>query len=547
MPSTWWCSPATLDGAPTPVAAVELLRRAGFEFGAPQPTSRTLLDTADGRLHCAGARLEARPVYLPGTADAVELVADGGGLPTRRLIVERLPRRPDELPPGHLRDRLADLVGVRALVAQLTVTSQCAHALRRDGDGTPVARLELHDDVLVDLTERRHLGLDPRADVDDLSATAADTRPLTWCIEHHHLSGPPSATRRVRRALADVHAVGDGDALDRLAALADVDLDGSASSTCVRLRRQMRAEDAYRDVLHRLGDGVAATWQGAADDVDPEFLHDLRTALRRARTLLKGARHVLPEAARLDALSLADSLASLTGEARDLDVHVLDWPSFVDGLDPADAEALGPIHRALEAHRAAAHVRLRDALDGTGRTRWLAQWRAAIDAPPPIPGRRPRDARRRAGKVVADRLEQAHRRVLRDGRRLTPTAPAEAYHELRKDVKRLRATVDGFGSLAAPPHRRAYVARLKPIQDHLGRLQDTAVQRAEIDGFLRDPGDPGDPGDPPDTTRVALANVVATLDARHDELIASFAGVFGRFDRGGTQRALDRVLDDLRR
>ncbi len=90
MPSTWWCSPATLDGAPTPVAAVELLRRAGFEFGAPQPTSRTLLDTADGRLHCAGARLEARPVYLPGTADAVELVADGGGLPTRRLIVERL-------------------------------------------------------------------------------------------------------------------------------------------------------------------------------------------------------------------------------------------------------------------------------------------------------------------------------------------------------------------------------------------------------------------------------------------------------------------------
>ena len=519
-----------------PDRAIAALTELGFEFGAPQPTTRSLLDTFDGRLHRAGARLDARPVYQPGTADAVELFPHGAALPDRPIIVGRMPRRPDDVPAGQMRSQLAALIDVRALLVRMRMTSQCVHALRRNADGKAVARLELHTEIVVAAG-----GLDPL----DLHEVPIELG--IWCLELHQVPEHPKHAARARRRLEALgHEVVDTDALGWAVELAGVDLGGVDTSAKVGLRRKARADDAYRVVLHRLGDVVAATWQGAADDVDPEFLHDLRVALRRARTVLKQAEHVLPETSRLDAIELAGDLAAATGETRDLDVHLLGWDDFVaaSGVSgAADRTALAPVRLLLERRRSDAHRLLRARFDEFGRDRWAQRWHELIDADPSPEGDPPdppTTAGRRVGKVIADRLERAHRRLLRDGRRIEADSPSERFHELRKDAKRMRSLVECFGSLVTASHRREYVGSLRTLQDHLGALQDTTVQRSEMEDFLRELAHaPAEVGE-------LLDRLAGALDERHAQLRRDFIGDFEAFDSKRTRRALERVLDDLR-
>lgn len=510
-----------------PHRAIELLTGLGFEFGPAQPLTRWWLDTFDGRLAAAGARLDARPVYKPGSADAVELCPHGAALPDRPLVVERLPRLPTELPAGQFRLQLGSILGNRALLVQTTMRSDCAHAIRRNRDGKAVARVELHTAVEVDDGDGLHRPLGAR----------------DWCLELHELAEAGEqgkAARRARRALLDLGLADDRvDALTWAAHAAGI-ATGSRVPPRTALRRGDRAREAWSDVLHDLGDVIGGVWDGAATDVDPEFLHDLRTSLRRARSLLRDAAGVLPDAARHDALDLAGALADRTGEVRDLDVQLAEWATRLDGFDADERAALEPVRVVLDRRRRDAQRTLAAELDRLDRASWLTRWHALVDVRRDADGSRPDQANRRVGKVVADRVERAHRRLVRDGRSIGPDTPVDELHTLRKDAKRLRSLVDAFGSLVPGRHRRDYVARLKVLLDHLGAHQDAVVQQQQLASLVLElDGAPA-------ATCAAVRVMADEADARAHELRAAFEDVFAGFDRRRTRRALDAVLDDLR-
>ena len=517
--SCWWSTTIAPD------AAVAALVELGFEFGPPQPAAHSVIDTFDGRLHRVGARLGSRPVYQPGNADAVELSPRGSALPDQPLVVGRLPRSPSDLPAGQFGVRLGAIVRSRALLVQLTMSSKRSHALRRNRDGKAVARVELHTDVRI-------------ADGD---GTIRDTDMATWCLELHELPDHRSPAAKARKRLDGLGLQGlETDSLGWAASIAAIDLSGGASSSEVTLKHTDTATRAFRRVLSQQGDIVAATWPGARDDLDPEFLHDLRIALRKARTVLRSSRRVMPAEARRDALDLAGALARQTGAARDLDVHLMAWESHVSALDPSERALLEPVRELLALRREQAHARLVEAMHAADRDRWLHRWQELVGATSE-PGRvRPLQARRPAGRVIATRIEQAHDRLIRDGRSITATSPSEAVHRLRKDAKHLRYLLESFGSLIAKPHRRAYGAQLEAVQDLLGAFQDATVHRALLDDVaieLRVA---------PQATFDALASLTDVVDALgvtlRDDVIASLEA----FDSKGTRRALRDVLSDLR-
>ena len=47
-------------------------------------------------------------------------------------------------------------------------------------------------------------------------------------------------------------------------------------------------------VLAHLDRSIEANLQGTIDDIDPEFLHEFRVAVRRSRSVLRHGRRVLP-------------------------------------------------------------------------------------------------------------------------------------------------------------------------------------------------------------------------------------------------------------
>ena len=509
-----------------PEHAIAGLTELGFEFGPPQPTTRSVLDTFDGRLHRAGARLDARPVYKPGSTDAVELSPHGVALPDRSLVVSQLPQSPSDLPAGQFRLQLESIVRDRALLVQLTMTSQCAHAIRRNRDGKAVARLELHTDIEV-------------ADADGRPCALGDH---AWCLELHELPGHRKHARRARRHLDDLGLeTFETDSVGWSAIAAGLTLSGIDISREADLRRKDSAAVAFRQVLHVLADAVEMTWQGTADELDPEFLHDLRVALRRSRTVLRAAVDVMPDEARRAAIDLAESITLPTAAPRDLDVHLAGWDTLVD--DDRHRLALEPVRHRLEARRRAAHDHLRAVLTEVDRDVWRSGWNALVDSDRDTDGERPRRAQRRVGAVVADRVERAHARLVRDGRRITPTSPSTQVHRLRKDAKRLRYLLECFGSLVDGPHGRRYLARLKALQEHLGESQDLAVFRAElISSSTSLTAD-----DASTDTLAALEALIDRIDERARELRSEFDGVFGSFDDDRTRRALKRVLRDLGR
>lgn len=490
---------------------VSALADDGFEFGTTRPVTRTWLDTFDGRLHAAGLRLELL------RAGGLSLVLAGRDVVPAHVPVPETPRRTADLPPGPLRARVASLAAVRALLPLVSVTARQTPAVRRDAAGKAVTTLTIHD------------GLD----------MAGGKGAIEWTVEVGELDGYPKPAARVRGLLDDLGLRRlHGDTLDVAAVAAGVDPMGYSGSPTVPLDRDAPALEGFRTVLVNLAAAVDANLQGTIDDVDPEFLHDLRVAVRRIRSVLAEAKRVLPAEARDRFREDFGWLGEVTGGARDLDVYVIEWDRYVAPLSVDAAAELGPVLDHLEASRRSEHATLAAALESKRSRQLLVDWRAWLDGP--ITGGTPGDEAERAlGKVVAHRTAAAQRRLLERGRAIGVHTPAEELHELRKDAKKLRYLLECFGGLLEAAPRKAFLQRLKALQDNLGELQDAEVHAQQLRTMSQTLQDTGATSH----TLLAMGQLIEQVERRGRGARKAFAAQFASYDTKPTRRALVDLLD----
>ena len=85
------------------------------------------------------------------------------------------------------------------------------------------------------------------------------------------------------------------------------------------------------------------------------------------------------------------------------------------------------------------------------------------------------------GEVAGKRIRKVYKRIVRMGRAIESSSPAEDYHELRKKGKELRYLLELFGVKLFDEEAVApMVKSLKALQDVLGRHQDREVQIAML-------------------------------------------------------------------
>jgi CHAD domain-containing protein len=487
-----------------------VLSASGFEVGPPTPSSRTVLDTFDGRLHSSGLRLEA---HGPDT----ELVLwSEDAAPPARLAQTAVPTWPSELPAGPFRARLAAITGERALLPLLSVESRVRTARRVDRRGKTTVVVDLHDELAV---------------AGDVSADVPD-----WLAEVIPVAGHADAADAAGDRLRSLglHArVGDLMAVTAYAA--GVSISGYDSSPTVPLHPDEEAIRAFRRVLTNLGSTIDANLDGTIHDVDPEFLHELRVAVRRTRSVVAQGKGVLPPDVRDTYREGFGWLGEITGPPRDLDVYILGWESYTAPLGAAERASLEPVKTALETRRRAAHDRLTEALRSTearglldGWTQWLVEVDVAAEEV------------LRIGPVVVERIKKAQNKVLRDGRTITPETPAERLHDLRKDTKKLRYLLECFGGLFPPKPRKAFVRRLKELQDNLGEHQDAEIHLAELRALAHDLNAAG--GVDTDVL-LAMGRLSDHLERRRQQERGDFAERFAAYDSKRTRQALSELLD----
>ncbi len=481
---------------------------------------RTWLDTFDWRLFRAGLTLEL--LARRGTSELVLTGRDGELVATETILSAtvsgasngsrpvRWPSRLDQLPAGPLRERLASVVGVRALLPVTKATSVLTELRAVNTDEKTIALLAL-DRMSVTQPAQRH----PQ--------------------HQHRVSQPPARLAIIPLRGYQVQASKLADLFERAPGVApavqspfEAALAGAGrrpgdytGKIDVHLTGAMPAALALTTVLGRLFDTIEANLAGTIGDIDTEFLHDLRVAVRRTRSVLKTAKSVLPASVvgryRLEFKWLGD----LTTPTRDLDVYLLGYPSMTARLVAAGEADLAPFCEYLQRERATAYRQLIRGLKSARFTSLAGKWRHDLDQAAAAPGRRPA-----TGAFAARRIAKAHGLVLSAGAMIDSTSPPQALHDLRKLCKELRYLLEVFASLHDPAEQWRAVNELKALQDCLGEFQDTDVQLTELRAFAR--AMMADRSAPAETL-LAMGEIAADLAVRQARARAEFAGRFAGF------------------
>jgi CHAD domain-containing protein len=476
------------------------LRRSGFALGEfdrnPEPLRRTWLDTFDWRLHRAGLELEqieangATTIELRGSDDHVVSVASA-----RRI---GWPAGAAVLPEGAVRERVAAVTGIRALVETASYEGTRSTARLLDDELKTIARVH----------------------VDSSSAGGVAAR-----LSMAPVRGYDHEARRAALALATVRGVSTSPITcyeQCLAAAGRRFDDGSVSRPGDAVTAEIPASVAIAGVLRTFLTAVEANVPGVIDDVDTEFLHDLRVAVRRARSTIKLAGAALPPTA--DLAQLADDLKWLgdaTTPTRDLDVYLLGVPKMADGLRAARPADLDPFRVHLVARRADAFARLGANLQSARFATVLARWRTVASLEPA-----PDPTAPTAAEFGAACLRRAHRRVLRLGSSIDSWSRPEQLHTLRKRCKELRYLLEIFERIEPPRTRKRVLPVLKQLQECLGEFQDSEVQAAKIRTFA---GEMMAARTAPPSTLLAMGELAAQLDTHQQHARATFAGIFASF------------------
>lgn len=241
-----------------------------------------------------------------------------------------------------------------------------------------------------------------------------------------------------------------------------------------RLEANMSPVDAFRQIAF----DCLAQWQGnassALESEDPEFIHQLRVALRRLRSALGLFEPALPAEFVEDWTTQARTLAEELGHARDLDVMLAEIlnPVLESGLADQGCERLaGLIREARERARARALQILRQGRHGYPMLKLAAELHTLDSG----------NLDKSANLATFARLQlKALRKKARKRHAAATGLEAERLHALRVSLKRLRYGLEFLLPLIPEKPSVRYLKTLAEHQDGLGWLNDEAQARAQL-------------------------------------------------------------------
>jgi adenylate cyclase len=205
-----------------------------------------------------------------------------------------------------------------------------------------------------------------------------------------------------------------------------------------------------------------------AGEADPEFIHQMRVALRRLRSALRIFRPHLPAGFEQAVVPPLRELARTLGSARDWDVLAEEIVGPARDAFAEDAR-LAALAQSVGQERQRARAAVREALASPACARLLLDFNARLQRAAGAPtGAATEEA---LAAFAARRHKRLHRKALALAEAARDRDPAQL-HLLRIGVKRLRYAIEFFAPLHRARETRKAFATLTALQDSLGALND---------------------------------------------------------------------------
>lgn len=227
-------------------------------------------------------------------------------------------------------------------------------------------------------------------------------------------------------------------------------------------------ENTYRHALSRELKSITKWRKIAANGIDPEGVHQIRISLRKIRTALLVFKPVINSKYSQTLAKKLKKYAAVLDDARDLDVYIL--THFTD-----DSES--PIKSAAISKRNIAYQHVKKLLKSKSfnkrmrsAKKWLksGQWQKKII--------KDKKLNHSLKAFAFDTLDSLMKVIILKGEN-PQQLDNLALHKLRIDCKRLRYTTEFFSALYDQNMIIVFIEKLKKLQDSLGDIHDTFVQK----------------------------------------------------------------------
>ena len=414
----------------------------------------TYVDSFDWRLYQADMLLHTHSgswtLYEP--SGQITLLRGGPQCRTRCLL--------EDFPEGGMKERLAPVLGIRALLPLAQVRLQGCQWHLHDREGRLVLRLVLEEQALEGQTFR-----------------LARLFPVQ---EQDQALDQAQGILRQQGVVQPVSPLIGFEAGCRAAGREPLDYCAKFPPALSRALRELSASEALICIWRHLLGQIRRNMPGVLEDLDPLFLRDFRVSVRRTRTALGMGKRVFPQESLTHFKEGFAALGRLAGPARDLDAFLQAEARFLEHLPSRMRPSLQAAFAELARERNRVRRSLLRFLHSRQCEQLLLDWEHFLDQG----GMAGRKAASQPAQDLADRmLGKLGRKVLAYGQ-VSAEMPDSELHSLRIACKKLRYTLEFFRALYPKEETERVIQGLKAVQSALGHLHDASVQEQLIQDCL---------------------------------------------------------------
>ncbi len=262
---------------------------------------------------------------------------------------------------------------------------------------------------------------------------------------------------------------------------------------------------------------------GVLEDVDSEFLHDFRIAVRRTRSLIGQMKKLIPPEETVFFQNEFKWLGTITGPVRDLDVYLLMRDEYKSMLPDQLHQGLDDFFNDLEKGRGNSMKDMHNGLNSSRYQKFMNAWlRFLTGKDGTVWPKGGEQCQVYAVKLIRKTLTK----ILKDGGTITPQTPDAQLHALRIQGKKLRYLLEFFRSFFQADDVDYFLKQLKKLQNNLGDFNDVSVQSDMLTGCLQDLQGRGKRSI---QTAAAVGGLITHLHNRHSRIRQKFEGTFTAF------------------
>ena len=409
-----------------------------------------------------------------------------------------------DFPHSSFKNRLESLIGIRALLPlfQEKVEAQMVHLL--NGDEKLVVRLVFtHSNLMVD---QKKILTDP-------------------FLMIGAIRGYRNEEKKVHERLQNLSLMETGHSkFQQIIQYSGKKLLAYSSKIKIKLHQEMTVGEAVGKILTQYVKVIKQNEAGIRKDIDIEFLHDFRVAIRRTRSLLSQIKNILAVKGLNEFRKKLKEVQKLTNILRDLDVYLLKESYFKMILPQKMRKSLNPLFNEIQQAREEEHQKVTQYLESKEYRQVINQWSDFLKSDQLLQTKKSqRPVLPYAKKIISKRLKI----VLQNGSILSTRNPDDqSLHALRIDCKNLRYLMEFFISLFPAETIKEVVNHLKNLQDLLGEYNDLVIQSSDLqqrlsslklpDKELRD-------------TSAALGGLMTIFHQEQSDLKKRFKATFRQF------------------